>query len=323
MNLKYNLGVAEDPRPVEEKIRDYKHSSLAGAPLIEWKEKKQSEWTRYIEREQDGSLSCMAQGGGKALEILKKRKEATHLVYSAHPPYRSRINFPSGGMWGQDLGNTYKNVGTNFESVDVSQRIGEEEMNRDIAVETPFKIGGYGFPYEKNIDEIAEAIEKHGHCIVVFHANKKEWTKVPKYNAGEIDFGHGICAVDYFIYEGEKAILLEDSTGHYSSIDKKGARIITESYLKARCSDAIYFTLEPPQYLFSMLMKLGSKGNEVKELQKRMNREIPNITPLVVDGDFGKKTKVKVVYYQEAHGLLADGIVGKNTRAELNKPIND
>lgn len=321
-NLEFNLGVAEDPRTPEQMVRDYSHKSLVGAPTIEWKEKTPEQWTRYVDREQDGSLSCMAQAGAKALEVMKKVFKMINEVYSAHPPYRSRLNFPSGGMWTQDLGDVYKKVGTTLESLDVSQRIGESEMNRDITVDTPFHIGGYAFPNCKSIDEIAEAIETHKHCVLTFHANKSEWTDIPKFNGGEINFGHGICAVDYFIWKGEKAVLLEDSTGHFNSFDKKGARIITESYLKMRCTSAIYFTLEPPQYLFSVLMKQGSKGNEVKELQKRLNKEVPSIAPLVTDGDFGKKTKVKVVYYQEAHKLTPDGVVGKFTRAELNKPIN-
>jgi len=318
-NLEYNLGVAEDPRSVEEKERDYKTSNLAGAVILNWIAKPQAEWKRYTDREQDGSLSCMAQAGGKACEIIKIQNG----IFSAHPPYRSRNNFPSGGMWTQDLGNVFKNIGTNFESVDVSQNIGESQMNRDITVETPFKIGGYGFPDDnKNIDDIAMAIEQHGHCIVVIHANNSEWTSVPVYDASlPVNFGHGICAVDYFLYNGEKAILLEDSTGHFNSIDKKGARIITESYLKARCSGAIYFLLEPPQFIFKTFMKIGYVGGEIKELQKRLNKEGVASPALVVDGKFGKKTDVAVKKYQKTHGLLDDGLVGTKTRKVLNQPV--
>ena len=73
MEIEFNMGVAEDPRPQEQKERDYTHRKLAGAPVIVWQEK--TEWKRYIEREQDGSLSCMAQAGAKAVEILKDKKE--------------------------------------------------------------------------------------------------------------------------------------------------------------------------------------------------------------------------------------------------------
>lgn len=308
MNIEFNMGVAEDPRPQEQKERDYTHKKLAGNPVIVWQEK--TEWKRYIEREQDGSLSCMAQAGAKAVEILKDKK-----VYSAHPPYRSRSNFPEGGMWLQDLGDVYKKIGTTFEELDVSQNIGETKMNRDIEVETPYKIGGYGFP--NGIDEIAEAIEQHGHCIIMIHCNKAEWLSgMPKFNGKEINFGHGVCATDYFMHEGEKAILIEDSTGHSSSYDKKGARILTESFLKERLTGAMYFTAEIPQYKFTLTMRRGSKGNEVKELQKRLSREVGY--NLVKDGIFGYKTMTAVVLYQRKKGLMADGIVGAKTRAKLN-----
>lgn len=39
--------------------------------------------------------------------------------------------------------------------------------------------------------------------------------------------------------------------------------------------------------------------------------------PLIVDGDFGKKTEEKVKAFQRANGLTADGIVGPNTHAAI------
>jgi len=38
-----------------------------------------------------------------------------------------------------------------------------------------------------------------------------------------------------------------------------------------------------------------------------------------IDGKIGKKTKQGILDFQKAHGLKADGIVGKNTWAELKK----
>ena len=53
-------------------------------------------------------------------------------------------------------------------------------------------------------------------------------------------------------------------------------------------------------------LKKGSKGDEVKILQKALN-----ITP--VDGDFGAKTEAVVKAFQKSKGLVADGIVGTKT----------
>lgn len=314
--------IVEDPREVEEKERDYKTSNIMAFEgiSVEWKEK--DELKGYTPREQSSSLSCMAQSGAKGFEAIKKIKEAVEIVFSAHPPYRSRMNYPEGGMWLQDLGNTFKKIGTNLESVDVSQGIGESQMNRDIECETPYKIKGYGFPdNQKDIDDIAYAIEKYGHCIIVIYSNKSEWVQnYPTVVEGSTTtFGHGVCAVDYFLKDGKKYLKIEDSTGHSSTIDKKGERHVSEEFIKARCAGSMYFLLEEPQYIFKTFMKKGYRSTEVKELQKRLNKEKIPDQLLVVDGIFGAKTDEAVRKYQEKHGLVVDGLVGIKTRTELNK----
>lgn len=57
-------------------------------------------------------------------------------------------------------------------------------------------------------------------------------------------------------------------------------------------------------------LKKGSKGEEVRTLQKLLSRYN---TVVVVDGDFGQKTHDAVVALQKAKGLVADGIVGEKT----------
>ena len=58
-----------------------------------------------------------------------------------------------------------------------------------------------------------------------------------------------------------------------------------------------------------MVLKKGSTGSEVEELQKALG--IP------VDGDFGPQTEAAVKEYQKQNGLVVDGIVGPNTYAKL------
>lgn len=52
-------------------------------------------------------------------------------------------------------------------------------------------------------------------------------------------------------------------------------------------------------------IKIGSKGDEVKTLQRRLN--------LAADGVFGKLTEEAVREFQKSRGLVADGIVGAQT----------
>ena len=61
-------------------------------------------------------------------------------------------------------------------------------------------------------------------------------------------------------------------------------------------------------------IKIGSKGEDVKTLQKLLG--------LTVDGDFGVNTDKKVKEWQTANNLVADGIVGAKTWEKLLSQTN-
>lgn len=63
-----------------------------------------------------------------------------------------------------------------------------------------------------------------------------------------------------------------------------------------------------------MVLKLGSRGNEVKALQEKLN--------LKADGIFGPITEEAVKDFQRTNGLEVDGIVGANTLSKLNLSVN-
>ena len=58
-----------------------------------------------------------------------------------------------------------------------------------------------------------------------------------------------------------------------------------------------------------MVLKNGSKGNEVKALQEKLG--------LAADGSFGPGTEAKLKEWQAANGLTADGVAGPSTLAKL------
>lgn len=60
-----------------------------------------------------------------------------------------------------------------------------------------------------------------------------------------------------------------------------------------------------------VILKLGSKGNAVKEIQKYLN--------ITQDGDFGPKTEAAVKQFQKENGLNIDGVVGPITYEKLKK----
>ena len=58
-----------------------------------------------------------------------------------------------------------------------------------------------------------------------------------------------------------------------------------------------------------MLLKVGSKGDDVKKLQEKLG--------LGADGSFGPGTEKAVKEWQTANGLKADGLVGDGTWSKL------
>ena len=69
-------------------------------------------------------------------------------------------------------------------------------------------------------------------------------------------------------------------------------------------------------------LRKGSKGDAVRELQTMLLKLGYDLGPCGIDGDFGKSTDAAVRSFQSDHRLAVDGIVGKNTWAELEKSMN-
>ena len=68
------------------------------------------------------------------------------------------------------------------------------------------------------------------------------------------------------------------------------------------------------------LLRRGSKGESVRDVQRLLQGKGYDLGPCGVDGDFGSATEKAVRQFQADHGLAADGIVGPETRAALEAP---
>ncbi|MBL8251926.1 MAG: peptidoglycan-binding protein [Candidatus Competibacter sp.] len=67
----------------------------------------------------------------------------------------------------------------------------------------------------------------------------------------------------------------------------------------------------------SRLLRQGDQGADVRAIQDVLNFHIRRLEPLRVDGDFGPKTRARVMEFQKANQLKVDGLVGPETLGKL------
>lgn len=112
----------------------------------------------------------------------------------------------------------------------------------------------------------------------------------------------------------------ENETLIGETIAKSILRFLGKAYVPADGATPPAVTPKPPVVPPIVpnypVLKKGDKGLAVKTAQTLLNK---HGAKLVVDGDFGAKTESAVIAFQKAHKLTADGIIGKNTWAELRK----
>ncbi len=326
------IGVIEDPRTEEQKSFDYQHSEITSAviPVI-WQIKTPDQWKKYSIRDQDGSSSCVEQAKAKAKETI------SGVVESARN-YRFRNNFPAPGMYQQDAGNIEKNIGTDTEANAPSQKMSETQMNADYTPVDPKKATTYIFVPFTDIEQIAQVIRDQKHCTLTFNSNYDEWQSVPQFLGTPVKWGHCVCGTDFTMYEGKKALIVDESWGVGATLFN-AQRVITEDFLKARCTSAMYYiyptgsTPTKPQYNFTRQLQFGLvNDNDVKALQACLSYdgEFP-LDAQYHTGNFGNITlnavkKFQLKYASEiltpAGLTVPTGIVGPNTRAKLNSLFN-
>ena len=93
-----------------------------------------------------------------------------------------------------------------------------------------------------------------------------------------------------------------------------GATAIAVTRAQDDATDTALVSVEP-----AAVLRQGSKGGEVKEVQRRLKQW--GYYSGAVDGIFGAGTKQAVIAFQKKNGLTADGVVGRATYKALG--MND
>lgn len=321
-------GALPDPRTSEERAKDYPHSEFIGFGIPVWEERKR--WVTLDQRFQITSSSCGGQAGAKAVTSF------TRNIMSANPIYQSRSNYPSAGMYQQQIGEILLNKKTCLEIDSPSQNMTEADMNAaTIPFERPYGISGYYFiptKGELNMDLLAQALDK-GHALILgLESNAQEWQVVPEFRGTTATFSHFVTCVpaNYILYNNEKALVIDDSCNPSTAVN--GQRVLTEEFIKARVWGIMALIpavtiIQRPKHTFNVDLSYGMSSKDVVSLQDILKYE--GLFPTSTDstGKFGDITKKAVIKLQEKHakecltpaGLTqGTGYVGKYTRAYLN-----
>lgn len=316
---KKGLGALHDDRHQSLKDLDYKHEEVASAVAPLWL--KKTSYRHYPVKDQSNSSSCVANATALIMGIENELEEGEYVDLSARDIYTKRMNMPGEGMYFVDALAIAKNYGATLEVCMPSNGKGEVKMNENIdrkvsdtQIAKVFKAGGY-VQLPIDIDTIASVSEKGKGILLGFTFNFDEWTSTPKLLHDTAPLHHGVAGVDFTLADDSKALIIQDSWGlHNTTI--KGQRIITEDFLKARCTFAGYLldlSNDPTKRTFK-----PSFDGSTKSLQDILKFEGFFPTTIESTGYFGSITKAALIKFQLAHNINPpEGYFGPITKEYL------
>jgi len=342
-----NPGALEDTRTEEAKAKDYRFGEIVSAvEPVNWVEKPQSAWRKFPIYNQNGSGSCVAQTLRKMQGVYTWLKTGVWVSLSASHIYQRRSNKPAPGMGGEDVF-VIGRKGTTLEFFAPSENMTDSQMDNIMVspfmgeVGKVFRLGNYVIVSPTDIDTIASIIQATGKSVMVwFYFRNDEWTDVPTVKYPGLDryasatSRHSLAAVDFTLYQGKKALIIDDSWGLAYAMN--GQRVITEDFFKARNFFAAHFMnfafedqSEPsakPKYTFTTPFGLGVTTPDVVALQNILKYEGMFPTNTESTGYYGSITAKGVLQWQIKHAVaplevlnsLAGRSVGPKTVGVLN-----
>jgi len=318
---KFKNGANRDTRPATAQAKDYFLNEIVKSPEpVNWVEKSQDTWRNFELRNQDGSGSCVAQTVVKILGICHYLNKGYFPTLSASYVYQKRSN-QGEGMIGVDAWEIARKYGSVLEENMPSQNLSEAKIN-EVEMKPVYEHIGQSFAISNyvqltpNIEEIASVIQKTSKPVMVwFSFDYDEWTDVPTIKRPWGQYNHSVTAVDYTLYKGKKALIIEDSWGSWSSdLGKKGQRIITEDFMP-RC----WFACYPINFKYEeQVIEKPKFDGSVKSLQDILKYEGFFPSNVESTGFFGSITRNALIKFQQKYNIEpALGNFGPITKAKL------
>ena len=336
-------GLIKDPRPIEEKERDYKIEEIFKAEIVKWEEKKPEQWRKFPIFDQDKSSSCVAQTIAKLLGIENYLEENLFVLFSAGDIYSQRKNYPDEGMWikdGMEIG--YK-LGAVLEQLMPSQKKSEVELNayrrKRTALMNEIALPGKGGNYlalSLNFDVIAQEIQKGKAICLGARFNSGDWQTGEVITRRNGIYGHAFTGIDFCLWKGEKTIVFDNSWDYNWGFDGQG--VLTQSKAEGLIGAWYYEDLKntwrdsvaiipKPKYQWQEDLVFGQRNYDISMLQRALMFE--ELFPIEVPatGYFGNITAKGVYQFQIKYQVappeeienLKGRRVGVKTRGKLNQ----
>lgn len=322
-----NPGVLLDAETERELDKIYKFAEVVSAvEPVNWVEKPQNTWRKFPIFSQGLSGSCVAQTLRKLYGVYIWLNTRVYVDISASHIYQRRVNKPSPGMQGTDAFQIGQR-GTTLELFAPSENMTDAQMDSINVVpfmekvgET-FKLGNYMSIYPTDIDTIASIIQKTNKAVMVwFYFKRDEWTSVPTVLYPSLErqlpstLKHSVAAVDFTLYGGRKALVIDDSWGIKTAMN--GQRVITEDFFTARNFFAAYFQ----NFAFeeATILKPSYDGSVIS-LQDCLKFSGVFPTNIASSGVFGPITVKALKAFQAKYGIDQVGTVGPKTTAKLKE----
>jgi hypothetical protein len=175
-------------------------------------------------------------------------------------------------------------------------------------------------PPIKDIDTLVSIMQVTDKPIMVwFEFINSEWKAVPVYSGLAPTARHSTTFIPpknpgemvYGIYEGEKAIVIQDSWGLQYGIN--GKRIIKESYFKARN----IFNQYDMRFKFDVSLTGEHYDGSMISLQRCLRSVGYFPTNISLVESFGPVTRSALMKWKIANGLNADSVLDETTKALL------
>ena len=164
---------------------------------------------------------------------------------------------------------------------------------------------------KQDVEKFEKMVEKYN---VKYNWNQNEFDAL-------VSFAFNIGSIDLLTSKGTRT---KERIAEKMLLYVKGGGKVLPGLLKRRKEEQALF-LTPvntggqmkPEQSHSNILKAGSKGEAVKQLQQKL--AIIGYAPGPADGSFGAKTKAAVTAFQKDAGLPQDGIVGAATLEALEE----